>query len=420
MASNVAQGSTRLILIGCAVLLSIGMGLRQSIGLFLTPVTRDLALTAADFTLTIAIQNIVWGLSQAPAGAIADRFGVRVTLVAGTVIYIAGFATMAAADGEMALIVSSVLIGIALSCTASSLALAACARAVPEQSRSKMLGVVAAVGSLGTLIVPLATQVVLKYYAWQIGALFFAALAAAMLPAAFWAGASDKLPVMVAEAKTTMRDTLAQALRHRGFLVMSGAYFVCGLNLVFLTTHLPAYLEICGQDPMLSAEALAVIGAVNCVGALLAGWLGGRYPKHVVLGWLYILRSVAFAGYFVGPPTATNTLVFAAVMGLLWFPGVWPLLSGLVAEMFGTRYMATLLGISFVVHQVGASLGAWGGGIILDATGSYDDAWKIGVLVGFAAGIVQIFAGGPVRPPLGENRTSVGVNVGIPQVSDAI
>jgi MFS family permease len=420
MASNVAQGSTRLILIGCAVLLSIGMGLRQSIGLFLTPVTRDLALTAADFTLTIAIQNIVWGLSQAPAGAIADRFGVRVTLVAGTVIYIAGFATMAAADGEMALIVSSVLIGIALSCTASSLALAACARAVPGQSRSKMLGVVAAVGSLGTLIVPLATQVMLKYYAWQIGALFFAALAAAMLPAAFWAGASDKLPVMVAEAKTTMRDTLAQALRHRGFLVMSGAYFVCGLNLVFLTTHLPAYLEICGQDPMLSAEALAVIGAVNCVGALLAGWLGGRYPKHVVLGWLYILRSVAFAGYFVGPPTATNTLVFAAVMGLLWFPGVWPLLSGLVAEMFGTRYMATLLGISFVVHQVGASLGAWGGGIILDATGSYDDAWKIGVLVGFAAGIVQIFAGGPVRPPRGESRTSVGVNVGIPQVSDAI
>jgi predicted MFS family arabinose efflux permease len=291
-----------------------------------------------------------------------------------------------------------VLIGIALSCTASSLALAACARAVPEQRRSNMLGIVAAVGSLGTLLVPLATQIVLKYYPWQIGALFFAVLAAAMLPAAFWAGASDKLPVMMAEAKTTMRDTLAQALHHRGFLVMSGAYFVCGLNLVFLTTHLPAYLEICGQDPMLSAEALAVIGAVNCVGALLAGWLGGRYPKHVVLGWLYILRAFAFAGYFVGPPTPTNTLIFAAAMGLLWFPGVWPLLSGLVAEMFGTRYMATLLGISFVMHQVGASLGAFGGGIILDVTGSYDDAWKIGVLVGFAAGIVQIFAGGPVRP----------------------
>jgi predicted MFS family arabinose efflux permease len=398
MASNVAQGSTQLILIGAAVLLSIGMGLRQSLGLFLTPVTRDLALTAADFTLTIAIQNIVWGLSQAPVGAIADRFGLRITLVAGTMLYVAGLVVMAAAGAEAALIVSSVLIGVALSCTASSLALAACARAVPEQSRSKMLGVVAAAGSLGTLIVPLATQGVLKYYPWQIGAIFFAILAAAMLPAALWASAADKLPVMTEAAKTTMRDTVAQALRHRGFLVMSGAYFVCGLNLVFLTTHLPAYLEICGQDPMLSAEALAVIGAVNCVGALLAGWLGGRYPKHVVLGWLYILRAVAFACYFMGPPTAANTLIFAAVMGLLWFPGVWPLLSGLVAEMFGTRYMATLLGLSFVMHQVGSSLGAWGGGIILDLTGSYGDAWKIGVVVGLAAGIVQILAGGPARP----------------------
>ena len=398
MASNVVQGSTRLILIGAAVLLSVGMGLRQSLGLFLTPLTRDLALTAADFTLTIAIQNIVWGVSQAPVGAIADRFGLRITLVAGTAIYIAGLAVMAAAGGETALVVSGVLIGIALSCTASSLALAACARAVPERSRSKMLGVVAAIGSLGSLIVPLATQGVLAYYPWQIGALFFALLAAATLPAAFWAGASDKLPVMMAEAKTTMRDTLARALRHRGFLVMSGAYLVCGLNLVFLTTHLPAYLEICGQDPMLSAEALAVIGGVNVVGALLAGWLGGRYPKHVLLGLLYILRAVAFAVYFVVPPTATLTLIFSAVMGLLWFPGVWPLLSGLVAEMFGTRYMATLLGISFVMHQVGSSLGAWGGGIILDVTGSYDDAWKIGVLFGVAAGVLQIFAGGPARP----------------------
>jgi MFS family permease len=202
------QSSTRLILIGAAVLLSIGMGLRQSIGLFLTPVTRDLALTAADFTLTIAIQNIVWGVSQAPAGAIADRFGLRVTLVAGTVIYIAGLVLMAAAGSEMTLIVSSVLIGVALACTASSLALAACARAVPERSRSNTLGVVAAVGSLPTLILLLATQGVLKFYPWQIGAGLSALVAAAMLPAAFWAGASDKLPVMTAAAKTTMRDTL--------------------------------------------------------------------------------------------------------------------------------------------------------------------------------------------------------------------
>jgi predicted MFS family arabinose efflux permease len=147
---------------------------------------------------------------------------------------------------------------------------------------------------------------------------------------------------------------------------------------------------------MLSAEALAVIGGMNCIGSLAAGWLGARYPKHILLGLLYILRAAVFTAYFVMPPTPASTLLFAAAMGMLWL-SVAPLVSGLVAEMFGTRYMATLLGISFVMHQVGSSLGAWGGGLIFDATGSYDRAWQIGVLIGFTAGIVQIFAGGPTR-----------------------
>jgi len=384
---------TRLILIGAAVLLSLGMGIRQSFGLFLTPVTRDLALTAADFTLAIAVQNIVWGLSQAPIGAIADRFGLRATMMAGAAIYVLGLAVMAAAGGATALILSGVLIGVALSCIASSLAMTAAARAVSDERRSQMLGVVAAAGSLGTLLVPLATQALLAHQAWQIGALFFLVLAVAMLPAAFWAGGTDRMPGR-ALAKTTMREVIGQAAHHRPFLVMSGAYFVCGLNLVFLTTHLPTYLAICGQDPMLSAEALAVIGGMNCVGSLAAGWLGARYPKHILLGLLYILRAAVFTAYFVMPPTPASTLVFAAAMGMLWL-SVAPLVTGLVAEMFGTRYMATLLGIAFVMHQVGSSLGAWGGGLIFDVMGSYDRAWQIGVLVGLTAGIVQIFAGGP-------------------------
>ena len=395
MTSSGTTGQTRLILFGAALLLSLGMGLRQSLGLFLTPVTRDLALTAAEFTLSIAIQNIVWGLSQAPVGAIADRFGLRVTMIAGAAIYVAGLGVMAAAGGALALFISGGLIGVALSCTASSLALTAVARAVSEERRSTMLGVVAAAGSLGTFLVPLATQGFLENYAWQIGALFFAVLALAMLPAAFWAGGVDQLPRR-GEAKTTMREVIGQALRHRPFLVMSGAYFVCGLNLIFLTTHLPAYLAICAQDPMLSAEALAVIGGMNCVGSVTAGWLGGRYPKHILLGLLYILRAFVFTAYFVMPPTPASTLIFAAAMGMLWL-SVAPLVSGLVAEMFGTRYMATLLGISFVMHQVGSSLGAWGGGLIFDAFGSYDRAWQIGVLMGFAAGVFQILAGGPAR-----------------------
>ena len=389
------QSETRLILIGAALLLSLGMGIRQSLGLFLTPVTRDLAVTAAEFTLSIAVQNIVWGLSQAPVGAIADRFGLRVTMIAGAAIYAVGLAIMAVAEGVTALLVSGGFIGVALSCTASSLGMTAAARAVSEQRRSRTLGVVSAVGSLGTLVVPLATQALLAREAWQIGALFFLAMALAMLPAGFWAGGVDHMPGRGA-TRTTMREVIGQAARHRPFLVMSGAYFVCGLNLVFLTTHLPTYLAICGQDPMLSAEALAVIGGMNCVGSLAAGWLGGRYPKHILLGLLYILRACVFTAYFMMPPTPASTLVFAAAMGMLWL-SVAPLVSGLVAEMFGTRYMATLLGISFVMHQVGSALGAWGGGLIFDTTGSYDRAWQIGVLIGFAAGIVQIAAGGPTR-----------------------
>jgi MFS family permease len=386
---------TRLILIGAGVLLSLGMGIRQSFGLFLTPVTRDLALTATDFTLAVAVQNIVWGISQAPIGAIADRFGLRVTMMAGAAIYVIGLAVMAAAGGALALIVSGVLIGVALSCVASSLAMTAVARSVADGRRSQTLGMVAAAGSLGTLLIPLATQALLARQAWQIGALFFLVLAAAMLPAAFWAGGADRMPGR-GPAKTTMLEVVGRAARHRPFLVMSGAYFVCGLNLVFLTTHLPTYLAICGQDPMLSAEALAVIGGMNCVGSLAAGWLGARYPKHILLGLLYILRAAVFTAYFVMPPTPASTLVFAAAMGMLWL-SVAPLVSGLVAEMFGTRYMSTLLGIAFVMHQVGSSLGAWGGGLIFDVTGSYDRAWQIGVLIGFTAGIVQIFAGGPTR-----------------------
>src|SRR5205823_4404738 len=398
MTSRNRLGQTRLILIGAGVLLSLGMGIRQSLGLFLTPVTRDLALTAADFTLAVAVQNIVWGLSQAPVGALADRFGLRRTMMAGAAIYVVGLAVMAAAGGASALIISGGFIGVALSCTASSLALTSVARAVSEERRSKVLGIVSAAGSLGTLLVPLTTQTLLANQAWQIGALFFLVLAAVMLPAAFLAGGADQLP-RAGFAKTTMREMIGQAARHRPFLVMSGAYFVCGLNLVFLTTHLPTYLAICGQDPMLSAEALAVIGGMNCVGSLLAGWLGGRYPKHILLGLLYILRALVFQAYFVMPPTPASTLVFAAAMGMLWL-SVAPVVSGLVAEMFGTRYMATLLGIAFVMHQVGSSLGAWGGGLIFDWTGSYDRAWQFGVLMGFTAGVVQILAGGPTRPPI--------------------
>jgi MFS family permease len=385
-----------MILAGAAVMMSIGMGMRQSLGLFLPPVTQDLALKAADFTFAIAIQNIAWGLAQAPVGAIADKFGLRPVMLSGGVIYVIGMLVMLSANGAASLTVSGGLVGIALACTASSLAMTAAARAVSPERRSVVLGAVGACSSVGTLLIAPSLQFLLAGWHWQIGVVFFLILAAAMLPAAFMAGAVDHIPYP-AEKRATMREVVGQAFRSRRYLVMTGAYFVCGLQLIFLTTHLPNYLAICGQDPMLSATALATIGGVNTFGSWSAGWLGGRYPKYILLGLLYLCRSIVLALFFMMPPTPTTTIAFAAAMGMLWL-GVIPLVSGYIAELFGTRYMATILGISFVVHQMGSVSGAWGGGLLFDAFGSYDLAWHIGVSLGATAGVMQIVFGGPELP----------------------
>jgi MFS family permease len=385
-----------MILAGAAVMMSIGMGMRQSLGLFLPPVTHDLALKAADFTFAVAVQNIAWGLSQAPIGAVADRWGLRRAMLAGGVIYILGMLVMLTATGSATLAVSGAMVGVAMSCTASSLAMTASARAVPPERRSQVLGLVGACSSVGTLLVAPSLQFMLARWDWRVGVVFFILLAVAMLPAAFMAGAVDRLP-MPEERRATMREVVGTAFTNRRYLVMTCAYFVCGLQLVFLTTHLPNYLAICGEDPMLSATALATIGGVNIFGSWLAGWLGGRYPKYILLGLLYLSRSCVLALYFMMPPTPTTTIVFAAAMGMLWL-GVIPLVSGYVAELFGTRYMATILGMSFVVHQMGSVIGAGGGGLILDVFGSYDRAWQIGVVVGAMAGAAQILFGGPARP----------------------
>ena len=302
---------------------------------------------------------------------------------------------MAAASGAAQLLVSGALIGIALSCTASSLALTAVARAVSEERRSKMLGLVSAGGSLGTLMVPLTTQSLLASHAWQIGALFFVALAAMMIPAGFLAGGVDRIPAG-GGGKVSMRETVGQAMRHRRFLVMSGAYFVCGLNLVFLGDASAGLSGAVRAGP--DAERRGDRGdRRRQLLRLVGGGLARRaLPEAHPAGLLYILRAFVFTAYFIMPPTPTTTLLFAGAMGMLWL-SVAPLVSGLVAEMFGTRYMATLLGIAFVMHQAGSSLGAYGGGLIFDTIGSYDYAWRIGVLIGFTAGVVQILAGGPER-----------------------
>lgn len=388
------------ILVAVSVLMTLGMGLRQSLGLFMPPAVRDLSITVADFTLAIAIQNLAWGFFQPVAGAFAERFGFRPVLTAGAAFYVAGLALLAIASGVLEIVLGAgVLVGSALACTAAGMGMAVASRPVPTAVRSTVLGLVSAAGSLGALVSAPLGQLVAEGWGWRAGVVAFVVLALAMLPAAWVAGRVDKVPVPPTPGGDAANARVAarMALRHPPFLIMSGAYFICGLQLVFLTTHLPSYLALCGMDPMLGAKALAVIGGFNIAGSLFFGWAGGRWSKPALLGGLYITRSIVLAWYFATPPTPASTLLFAALMGFLWL-GVSPLVSGMTAEMFGLRWQAMIQGISFTSHQIGSTLGAFGGGLLFDAFGDYALAVKLGIGMGLVAGTIQLLAAVPKWP----------------------
>jgi predicted MFS family arabinose efflux permease len=391
------------ILIGASVMLTLSMGLRQSLGLFLQPLTRDIAISVADFTLAIAVQNLVWGFLQPVAGAIAVRTGFRPLMVAGAAFYVAGLIILCSANGLGAVLVGGgALIGVALACTASGIALAVASRAVPPSVRSVVLGAVTAAGSLGALVSAPIGQALSSDFGWRVGILSFVLLALGMLPAAWFAGRVDRvaLPATPGELDTdiSIGAALRKSLTHVPFLVMATAYFVCGMQLIFITTHLPTYLDLCGMNPMLSAQALGVIGVFNVFGSFFFGWAGGHWSKQALLGAIYLARSTVLGWYFFLPPTPAGTLLFAAAMGFLWL-GVGPLVAGSVAEMFGLRWQAMIQGLAFMSHQIGSFVGAFGGGLIFDALGSYDLAWRLAVAVGLTAGIVQV-AFALWRPPV--------------------
>jgi predicted MFS family arabinose efflux permease len=225
---------------------------------------------------------------------------------------------------------------------------------------------------------------------WRAGLWAFLILALAMLPAAFVGSKADRLPNgRVTDRNLTLFGALEEARRHTGYVVMSIAFFVCGLQLVFLTTHLPTYLAQCGMDASYSALVLMLIGGFNVLSSWLFGWLGDRYPKRLLLGGIYLLRSATLAAFFMYPPTPISVVLFGVAMGTLWL-GVIPLVNGLVVQIFGLRFLSTLTGIAFLSHQAGSFLGAWGGGYLFDLMGSYDLAWKIGVMVGLVAGTLQL------------------------------
>jgi len=382
------------ILIGTSIMLTLSMGLRQSLGLFMQPLTQDIRISVSDFTLALAVQNLAWGFLQPFAGALTVRYGFRAIMVAGALLYVAGLAFMAGANGLLSVMIGGgVLIGMSLACTAAAIAMSVAARAVPASVRSTVLGLVSGAGSLGALLSAPIGQMLNEGYGWRFGLIGFVVLSLLMIPAAWYAGRVDKIPLPkpaddeIGNSSASVATKIA--FSNASFVVMTGAYFVCGMQLVFLTTHLPSYLAICGMDPMLSAQTLGMIGGFNVLGSIFFGWAGERWNKLALLGGIYIFRSIALAWYFTLPPTPATTLLFGAIMGFLWM-GVGPLVAGAVAEMFGLKWQAMIQGLAFMSHQIGSFLGAFGGGVLYDALGSYTIAWRIGVALGLAGGIIQV------------------------------
>jgi predicted MFS family arabinose efflux permease len=394
------------ILIGASIMLTLSMGLRQSLGIFLQPLTQDIHISVSDFTLALAVQNLAWGFLQPPIGALTVRYGFRPIMIAGALMYIAGLAFMATANGLVGVMIGAgVLIGTSMACTANAIAMSVAARVVPATVRSTVLGIVSGAGSLGALLSAPVGQMLNEGFGWRVGLAGFVIMSVLMIPAAWYAGRADKIPLPKPAADDIGDGTALAAAKtafgNASFVVMTCAYLVCGMQLVFLTTHLPSYLAICGLDPMLSAQTLGVIGGFNVLGSLFFGWAGERWNKLALLGGIYILRSLALAWYFMLPAAPASTLLFGAIMGFLWM-GVGPLVAGAVAEMFGLRWQAMIQGLAFMSHQIGSFLGAYGGGVIYDSLGSYTMAWRIGVALGLAGGIIQVAFAliRPSQPPV--------------------
>ncbi|MDQ3251117.1 MAG: MFS transporter [Rubrobacter sp.] len=371
----------------------ITYGLRTSFGLFAAPIGEGRDWSPEVFALAIAIQNLVWGIGQPFAGAVADRYGSARILAAGGVVYAAGVALMAVSPTPLAFnLTAGVLVGLGLSGASFTIVIAALGRLVPAERSSQAMGLATAAGSLGQFIFAPLGQAFLADYGWQ-AALLLLAGSMVIVPALAVALKGGGRQQDTNEPALPARDAVRQAFGHGSYLLLVAGFFVCGFHVAFITTHLPAHIAVAaghthgGMDtagPAVAAWALAFIGLFNIVGSYGSGVLGARHSKRRLLAGIYLSRAVVIALFITLPPTPTVVLVFAAAMGVLWLSTV-PLTSGLVAVMFGTRNLATLFGIVFLSHQVGAFLGVWLGGLAIEQTGSFMPVWLAGIVLAVVA-----------------------------------
>jgi len=362
------------VLVCGALVLSISLGVRHAFGLFLAPMSLDLGWGRETFALAIALQNLVWGLAQPFTGRLADRHGAGWVVFGGAVLYIAGLYMMSHTQAQLSLLISAgVVIGIGLSGTTFPVVFGVISRALPAEKRSWAMGVAMSVGSFGQFVLLPGSNALITQVGWSDALLLLAILSFVMLPLS---SALMESTSQQPQQNLPLKQVLDEAFQHRGFWLLSFGFFVCGFQVVFIGTHLPAFLTDGGLDVSTGAMALALIGLFNIAGSYLAGFWGGRYPKPALLSGIYIARLVVIAIFLLFPLSQWNAYLFAIAMGFLWLSTV-PLTNGTVATIFGVANMSMLGGVVFLFHQLGAFLGGWLGGYLYDISGNYDTVWLI-------------------------------------------
>jgi MFS family permease len=375
---------------GCLIGM-ITFGPRSTMGFFLTPLSQTNGWGRDVFALAIAVQNLLWGVGQPLAGAIADRFGTNRVLSVGAVLYAAGLIVMAYSTNPGVLQISAgVLIGFGLSGCAFTVVLGAFGKLLPESWRSLAFGAGTAAGSFGQFLYSPLAVLLMGVVGWQETLVIFGCSILLVLPLSL-ALATERSagPLVAAPPKQSVRQALAEAFKHRSYVLLVVGFFTCGFQLAFVTVHLPSYLVDRGLSTQVGGWTLAIIGIFNIIGSLSAGWLGNRMPKRYLLSIIYFARALSIIAFITLPASPAATYVFGAVTGLLWLSTV-PPTSALVALMFGTRWLTMLFGFAFFSHQVGGFLGVWLGGIAFERTGSYDLVWWLSVLFGVLSALINL------------------------------
>jgi len=374
------------------VLLAINFGWRSSLGLFLTPVSETFGYGREVFAFSLALQNLLWGLTQPIAGAFADKFGTTRVVIVGTILYSLGLYITATAESFISLhLGAGILVGMGIAGTGLGVVLPAMARMVAPEKRAFALGVGTAAGSAGQfLFIPVAREFLVAY-GWQTALILMAIAALSMiLFSPIFKGDAKTNVNIDNEPEQNLKESLNEASGHIHYWLLIAGFFVCGFQLAFITVHMPSYLADKGFDSSVAAASLSIIGLCNIVGSLVSGHLSGIYSKKWILTFIYAARSIVIVLFLIVPISTVTIYAFSFATGLLWLATV-PPTSGLVAQMFGLRFMGTLYGIVFLNHQIGSFTGVWLGGYLFDTTGSYNQVWWWAAIIAAITALIHVF-----------------------------